>query len=532
MDDGAGEGVRYRAFISYSHVDKAFGRKLHRRLERYGLPHHLVGRVTARGPVPRRVAPVFRDREEFSAAGDLTTEVRAALAASATLIVVCSPAAAASPWVSREVELFRELHPDAPVLAALAEGDPAVAFPTPLTIAGGAPVEPLAADFRPEGDGPRLALLKLVAGVLGLGLDELIQRDAQQRLRRVTAITAGAVAATLAMATLTTFALWQRADAQKQRAEAEALVEFMLTDLRDRLKGVGRLDVLTTVNERTLKYYAGQDVERLPAASQMRYARILQAMGEDDMVRGETGSALLKFRTAERVTAAGLADSPDDPEWTWAQGQSEYWLGFYSYRGEDLPATGKRWRRYRELVGRLAQRERESIRYRRELGYAEGNLCTLALRAQANLDVALDHCGAALAAMRHVASASPNDRQATDDLISRHAWMADVYVARNDWHAAQLQWKAQEQLLESRMGVDPSNTQLRFAWSVLQLGLARAENNLERQDLAIDRLKKAVTVMDSLVRLEPENTRWHRMQKNVRSGLEYLEESLRKKKGY
>lgn len=264
QDAGTGE-AHYRAFVSYSHRDQAFGRRLHRRLERYAVPRRLVGRLTPRGPTPKRVAPVFRDREELSAAHDLSAEIREALASSGALIVVCTPNAAASPWVAREIELFRELHPDRPVLAALAAGEPVQAFPRSLTVAGGAPVEPLAADFRREGDGARLALLKLVAGVLGVRLDELVQRDAQRRLRGVMAVTGAAVAGAVAMSGLTTYALVARAEAQRQRAEAEALVEFMLTDLRDRLKGVGRLDVLTAVNERTLAYYRDQPLEDLPA---------------------------------------------------------------------------------------------------------------------------------------------------------------------------------------------------------------------------------------------------------------------------
>ena len=97
MDEGDGGGpARYRAFISYSHQDAAAGRRLHRRLERYVLPRRLVGRATARGPVPRRLGPIFRDREDLPAADSLSEEVRAALAGSASLIVVCSPAARAS----------------------------------------------------------------------------------------------------------------------------------------------------------------------------------------------------------------------------------------------------------------------------------------------------------------------------------------------------------------------------------------------------------------------------------------------------
>jgi len=521
-NDG-GEGARYRAFISYSHVDQAFGRRLHRRLERYGLPRRLIGRETARGPVPRRVAPVFRDREEFSAAGDLTAEVRAALAASGALIVVCSPAAAASPWVAREVELFRELHPDRPVLAAIAAGEPADGFPPPLTIAGGAPVEPLAADFRAHADGPRLGLLKLVAGVAGLGLDELVQRDAQRRLANVTAITAGAVAVALAMTALTTFALLAQREAQRQRGQAEALVEFMLTDLRDRLKGVGRLDVLTSVNDRTLAYYADQDVEKLPPASQARYARILLAMGEDDLNRGDTVPALLKFRRAEAATASLLAAEPDGPERIWAHAQSEYWLGYHGYTAGDRAAAGLRWRRYRDLARRLVVQEPALPKYRRELAYAEGNLCSLALKAPADAQAALTHCATSLTEMEATARLPGRDFDVSDDLINRHAWLADAHSANGDWAQARQERLVQERLLGRRIEEDPLNKQLKLTWVALQQALGRLEFRLNSPTAARARFLAARDALTTLVELDPQNQEWRRRRDNIESDMNYVD---------
>ena len=69
------------------------------------------------------------------------------------------------------------------------------------------------------------------------------------------AVTGGALAALLAMTGMTIFAIQSRNEAQHQQAEAEGLVEYMLTDLRSELKGVGRLDVMTKVNERAMDYY-------------------------------------------------------------------------------------------------------------------------------------------------------------------------------------------------------------------------------------------------------------------------------------
>lgn len=119
---------RYRAFISYSHADHARARRLHRALENYRVPRRLVGQSTRKGPVPRRLAPIFRDRDDLSASGDLSASVREALARSDTLIVICSPDAAQSRWVDQEVRAFRELNPEGDVLAAILSASPTRAF--------------------------------------------------------------------------------------------------------------------------------------------------------------------------------------------------------------------------------------------------------------------------------------------------------------------------------------------------------------------------------------------------------------------
>lgn len=86
----------YRAFISYSHRDKAWADWLHKSLQTYRVPSRPVGKQTAHGAIPRRLNPVFRDREELASATDLGRKVNEALANSENLIVVCSPAAAMS----------------------------------------------------------------------------------------------------------------------------------------------------------------------------------------------------------------------------------------------------------------------------------------------------------------------------------------------------------------------------------------------------------------------------------------------------
>ena len=115
---------KYWAFISYSHSDQASADQLHEALERYRVPRRLVGRPGRDGPVPSRIAPIFRDREELPTSSDLGHAIREALRASRYLIVVCSPSSANSIWVNEEVLTFKRLGGANRILCLILDGEP------------------------------------------------------------------------------------------------------------------------------------------------------------------------------------------------------------------------------------------------------------------------------------------------------------------------------------------------------------------------------------------------------------------------
>jgi tetratricopeptide (TPR) repeat protein len=224
---------RYRAFISYSHSDERWASWLHKALERYRVPRRLVGRSTPTGLVPARITPVFRDREELPSATDLSRVVNTALEQSAALIVICSPAAARSRWVNEEIRSFQRLGRRDKIFCLIVDGDPGAldalqCFPEALRRpldaeqdADSASMEPIGADVRPGKDRRGAALLKIIAGLLGVGLDELVRRELQRRNRRLVALAAASVAGMALTSVLATFAVISRVEAERQRARAE-----------------------------------------------------------------------------------------------------------------------------------------------------------------------------------------------------------------------------------------------------------------------------------------------------------------------
>jgi len=516
MGAGEVERGRYTAFLSYSHKDAVQARRLHRRLERYRIPRRLVGTMGRHGPVPARLTPIFLDRDELPAAGDLSTTVRTALATSDHLIILCSPNAAASLWVDREIAAFRELRPGRPILAAILDADPVGCFPAALVAHG---VEPLAADLRRAGDGRQLGFLKLVAALAGVDLDALVQRDAARRVRSVMAVTLVALVAVLAMAVLLVLAIDARREAERQRGQAEGLVEFMLTDLRTKLKGVGRIDVLASVNRRALDYYARQpSLDALPADSLERRARVLHAMGEDEETRGNLAAAERRFEEAGRTTAALLARAPDDPDRIFAQSQSEFWFGSVAYTRHQTAQARAAFGRYKVLADRLEARDPNNASWVKEAGFADGSVCTAALEQPADTRLALRVCLTALAHMERAARLR-GDGSVDLDLVNRHMWLAGIYATLGDRASEAEHLAAQERLLDPLVRRDPRNQDYQDMWLVLQMSLARHEIATGKSADARARLKKARERSDAMVRSDPINKQWSDRRKQIDSTL-------------
>ena len=524
--------TRYFAFLSYSHKDEEEADWLHRELERFHVPNTLSGRLMEHGVIPRRLRPIFRDRHELAAADDLSEEIDEALASSQFLIVLCSPDAARSRWTNAEIRAFKRTRPEACVLAAIMSGEPFASdipgreheecFPPALRNRydrrgrpTGKRAEPLAADLRDGGDGRRLGFLKLVAGLLGVGLDDLVQRDTVRRHRRMGWVAAASLAGMAVTSGLAISAIQSRDAARDQRREAEGLVAFMLGDLKDKLEPIGRLDALDGVGSRVLGYYSKQDASELSDAGLLQRARALSLTAQVAYLRGNYDNATRLYREALAGTAEAVRRSPDDAQRIFDHAQNTFWMGDLARRRGQIGQAEAAYREYRRLADRMVALDPNNLKWRMEVQYARENL-GIVLMNQRRFDEAARQFQGMIGPMQSLASVDAGNADYQSELSNGLGWLADAQKALGQFDAAIGVRERQVALLDRLIagGASGVTFQQQLIPAHQALGVLFTWQGEEQR--AIDEFRVALNQASRLIAVEPGNSYWKDMTASVR----------------
>lgn len=178
----------YYAFISYKREDEKWAKWLQYKLEHYKLPSIIRKQYPS---LPDRVRPVFKDTTDLSG-GILETVIKEALESSKYLIVICSPRAAQSPWVCKEVQEFIDSSREEYIIPFIVDGEPnsvniaTECFPKNLRELTGNR-ELLGININENGRDA--ASIKVIARMFNLQFDTLWQRfEREQKKKRLVTI--------------------------------------------------------------------------------------------------------------------------------------------------------------------------------------------------------------------------------------------------------------------------------------------------------------------------------------------------------
>jgi eukaryotic-like serine/threonine-protein kinase len=508
--------MRYRAFISYSHADEKWARWLLKRLESYRVPANLVGTPGRDGPIPAKLGQMFRDRDELPSAGDLSSTISAALVDSDALIVICSPASARSRWVNAEVQAFRNSGRGERIFSFITGGDPAsrepgiASFPPALIepeTPGGPEREPLAADARKEGDGRERAFLKVVAGLLGVGFNDLAQREAQQRHRRMAFITAASLAGMAIAVALAVTAYIARNDAERRQAQAEDILGFMLGDLRKNLTKVGRLDLMRSVDDKATGYFATLNPRDLSDRTLEEQARSLTGIGEVRLNEGNHEEAMKAFREAHARSTALYERAPKNGQRLFDLAQAEYWIGFVAWQQGRFDEAGVWLTKYKDSGVKLAAMDRKNAAWQQEEIYGYQNLAVLD-ESLGNYESAKKAMLAIRAVYAKWLSERPNDYALRFEDSDKASWLGSLALQSGNLKLAEYYFDEQSKAIAKIDVQDPTNIKWKqYRMTALQL-LLDVQIKQGKYELARNTNNTAILLAKELVNQDPKNIHW------------------------
>lgn len=299
----------YRAFFSYARADDKVANWLHRQLDTYRTPKALVGGESVLGLVPTKLHPIFRDRTDLQAGGHIDQSLQKALEDSDTLVVLCTPTSAKSIWVNHECETFLKLGRGDRIFPVIAGGEPDSADPEtecfPPALRGKGLLAADLRDFKKPGgqlvgDGREGGRLKLIAGLLGVPLDALAQRE--RRRQRTQRGALGVAALTFAGVAAVAIFFWQAAQRNLEQVNA-ALADIYVQSAWSRI---------ATDDMPAAARYALSGM-RIPSGARtdldLALGRVLWGAGDSVEVRNHVRPAALDF--TGRVSAASFDASSE-----------------------------------------------------------------------------------------------------------------------------------------------------------------------------------------------------------------------------
>jgi DNA-binding winged helix-turn-helix (wHTH) protein/tetratricopeptide (TPR) repeat protein len=371
---------------------------------------------------------------------------------------------------------------------------------------------------KPLDEARELAAFVAASGLWSLtGTEQELVKLSTRKARRFEVFRLSALGLIIALAILDTAlalsAYRAQRSAEARRAEVEGLVDFMLGDFADKLRPLGKLELLDSVSGKALEYLRGSQgdtpstLSALSPASLTLRARALQVIGEVSRSRGDAAQAIDALAKANAILVRQHAAAPRDVGVLNNLGINAYWIGQLHKDRNDLAAAEAAWRQYAQFTDRLHALEPDQPAWWIEQSYARNNLGSLA-QARGQPAVAAGEFAASIALKKRALEHTPDDKMLIAELADSHSWLASARKSLGQLEAAgQLHQEALDLVgrLRTRYPDEPMwvHRQVRALQHRAALSLA-----LGRDEAALRDFEAARALFASVAQAEQDNREW------------------------
>jgi DNA-binding winged helix-turn-helix (wHTH) protein len=346
----------------------------------------------------------------------------------------------------------------------------------------------------------------------GLPLSSTLQQHIQtstQRARRqrlqMRALWTSLLLLALAALGFAGIAQRQALAAAEQRESAEGLVGFMVGDLADALRPLGKLEVLERISDRALSQLGHASAGKPETGLQQ--GRALLVLAEVAYGRGQVAQVQQALDGAgERLLPLDRLREPSVLAQQVQQqlGALAYWRGQLALDQGRLADAESAFRAYLAHSKTLMQLAPEDRKAWIELSYALNNLGTLALGRQ-DFEPAAAAFGESLLLKRRALNAQPEDAELRADLADTLSWLGSAQLRQGRPAAARQAYADEAEMLERLHAEQPQAGRWMNRLAGARHRLGELEAALGDPDGARASMSRALQLARRAQALDPDN---------------------------
>jgi tetratricopeptide (TPR) repeat protein len=299
----------------------------------------------------------------------------------------------------------------------------------------------------------------------------------------------------------------QRMEAEARLRQGEHLIQFMLGDLADRLKPVGRLDVLDSTIAQVDRFYSDLPANALTYDSERNRANALRQVADIRSLQGRFAEAEATFKRALAAYGGLVARHPDDLA---LRGESlraeEYFAILYLQQENDVKAVPllEHCLRERQELARLMPTDFTL------LGAVGGTAQNLAVaeRRLGHFDRTATLVRTAEDAYRQWVAGEPANPLPKERLATVRGTTGHFLFKIGKYDEAEKAYREKLSIFEALIRQDPKNTGNRSEHASGFGLLGELEIKRSRLQAAVDDLSRGIGEYDGLVAADPTNLWW------------------------
>ncbi|MDY0748425.1 protein kinase [Paucibacter sp. R3-3] len=308
-----------------------------------------------------------------------------------------------------------------------------------------------------------------------------------------------------------------RADRAEQQAlarrqQADDLLSYMLGDFADKLRPVGRLELLDSVGSKALDYlarYDGDGEGSKDVGARLQRAKALTVIGEVRVSKRELDAAVAPLQAALKILAADpTGDNKQVAAWRKAQGAAEFWLGHVAYTQRRFSAARESMAAYLQRCEQWLASAPDDAEALAELSYANNSLGS-ALLGTGELAEAEKRFRVSMDLKQRALQGQAGDNTLRAELADTMSWLGTVQAQRGQYAQVRDVLGEARTLIEQVRADAPKDALWESREALVHLYLGDALRHLGERDAAQAELRRAAELAHDLLLHDPGNSQWN-----------------------